>query len=201
MSRLTEYLSESIGYDSNGLPASTVQFTFGLTPFQVAETEDIADVTEITAVVQSDVVVDLKIIDNMVMVSFDFSNDVQTFAEFAQELEMYKQQSEHVTSSLNRLMNDLALAERNEVEIENIRSQAYLNNALERESRLKSDFQEIVNSYEIPNRQKVLRNLDAQYQEILSAAYRNNKEGAEGIVEEPEPNIPLDIASWGLIPA
>ena len=82
MSRLMDYISAAVGYDQNGLPASTVQFTFGMSPFQVAETENIADVTEIHTIVQSDALVDLKVIDKVLMISFDFSNEIHTFTEF-----------------------------------------------------------------------------------------------------------------------
>ena len=118
MSKITEYIEAAIGYDAEGLPASTVQFTFGMAPFQVAESENIDDVTEITAMCQADPIVDIKIIDNMVKASFDFSMDTNTFAEFAEELELYQQQQEHVTESVNMLMNQLAVAERNENESE-----------------------------------------------------------------------------------
>ena len=46
-------------------------------------------------------------------VSFDFSMDTTTLVDFVQELEFYQQQREHVTNSLNRMMNEMALAERN----------------------------------------------------------------------------------------
>lgn len=114
MSKITEYLNDAIGYDSSGLPASAVQFTFGYTPFQIAETEDIADLTQIITVCQSDAIVDLKIVDEMLMVSFDFSNEPNTLVELSQELDGYNSQKDHVTESLNRLMEELYIAERNE---------------------------------------------------------------------------------------
>lgn len=114
MSKLTEYLGSAVGYDSDGLPASTTQFTFGFAPFAVAETENIADVSEITTICQSDAIVDIKIVDDIAMVSFDFSNETQTLAEVAQEFETYTAQKEHVTEALNRLMAELGVAERNE---------------------------------------------------------------------------------------
>lgn len=113
MSKMSEYLASAVGYDANGLPASTSQFTFGFAPFQVAETENIGDVTQISAVCQSDAVVDIKVIDGIAMVSFDFSNEVNVFAEFLSELEAYNQQKDHVTESLNKMMLELAVAERN----------------------------------------------------------------------------------------
>ena len=113
MSRMSEYLASAVGYDSNGLPASTTQFTFGFAPFQIAETEQIADVTQVTAVCQSDAVVELQVIDGIAMVSFDFSNEVNVFAELLDELDQYRQQRDHVTASLNKLMVEVALAERN----------------------------------------------------------------------------------------
>lgn len=116
MSKMTEYLATSVGYDANGLPASTTQFTFGFMPFQIAETENVADVTQITTVCQSDAVVDIKIIDDIAMVTFDFSNETEVLVELAQEMERYNDQKNHVTESLNRLMSELAVAERNEDE-------------------------------------------------------------------------------------
>ena len=115
---MTEYLAAAIGYDSNGLPASTIQFTFGFAPFQIAETEDIADVSQITTICQSDAVVDLKIVDDVAMVSFDFSNETNTLVELIQELDAYKAQRDHVTESLNGLMDRIAVAEMNEDENE-----------------------------------------------------------------------------------
>lgn len=118
MGKISEYIEASVGYDAEGLPASTVQITFGMSPFQIAETEEIADVTEVTAVVQTDAIVDIKVVDDVAMVSFDFSIETNTLVEFAEELEMYKQQRDHVTESVNDLMNRLTLAERNEDEKE-----------------------------------------------------------------------------------
>jgi hypothetical protein len=114
MSKMTEYLDAAVGYDSNGLPASTSQFTFGFSPFQIAETEDVADVTTSETVCQSDAIVDIKIVDEIAKVTFDFSNDTSVFVEFAQELEGYLAQKDHVTQSLNGLMAELFVAERNE---------------------------------------------------------------------------------------
>lgn len=116
MSKLTDYMADAVGYDQNGLPASSIQFTFGMSPFQVAETESIENVTEITSVCQSEAIVDMKVVDDVAMVTFDFSMEVNVLAELAQELEMYNQQKGHVTESLNNLMAELMLAERNEDE-------------------------------------------------------------------------------------
>jgi hypothetical protein len=116
MGKMTEYLESAVGYDSNGLPASTTQFAFGYAPFQVAETENIANLTTVSAICQCDAVVDIKVIDGVAMVSFDFSNETAVFAEFIDELESYTAQKDHVTESLNSLMADLANAERNEDE-------------------------------------------------------------------------------------
>jgi hypothetical protein len=114
MSKMMEYLGASIGYDSDGLPASTVQFTFGFSPFQIASTENIADVTNISTICQCDAVVDIKIIDDTAMVSFDFSNETPTLVEFVQELEGYTAQRSHVTESLNNILAQIAVAEKNE---------------------------------------------------------------------------------------
>jgi len=116
MSKMTEYLGAAVGYDSDGLPASTTQFTFGFSPFSMAETERIEDVTQIQSVCQSDSVVDIKIVDDVAMVSFDFSMETNVLAEFAEELEAYMQQRTHVTESLNELMAELSVARRNEDE-------------------------------------------------------------------------------------
>jgi hypothetical protein len=114
MSKMMEYLESAVGFDASGLPASTTQFTFGYTPFQIAETENLADLTTINTVCQCDAVVDIKIIDGVASVSFDFSNETNVFAEFVEELESYSAQKEHVTESLNLLMAELNNAERNE---------------------------------------------------------------------------------------
>jgi hypothetical protein len=113
MSKLTEYLAAATGYDSSGLPASTTQFTFGSSPFQIAETEDFADVSSVSTVCQSDAVVGLEIVDNIAKVTFDFSNETDVLVELFNEVQMYNAQSKHVLESLNRLMSELNLAERN----------------------------------------------------------------------------------------
>lgn len=113
MSKMTEYIDAACGYDSSGLPASTTQFTFGFLPFTMAETEKVEDVTSVVAVCTTDAVVDIKIIDEIVKVVFDFSTEVETLAELATELEAYREQKDHVTEAVNRLMDELDLAERN----------------------------------------------------------------------------------------
>ena len=118
MSKMTEYLGAAMGYDASGLPAATTQFTFGLSPFSIAETERVEDVTEIKAICQSDAIVDLRIIDDCLKVSFDFSMETNILAEFAEELEIYEQQKTHVTESLNDLMAQRAVAQKNEDEAE-----------------------------------------------------------------------------------
>lgn len=113
MSKLSEYLETAIGYDADGKPASTSQFAFGSSPFQIAETENIEDVMEIFAVCHSDAIVDVNILDEMAAVSFDFSNDMETFGALVDEMESYKAQKDHVTRSLHNYMNEMYLAERN----------------------------------------------------------------------------------------
>ena len=122
MSKIAEYIAESTGYDKDGLPASTTQFTFGMMPFQVAENENLDEVTEISAVCQTDAVVDLKVVDNSVMVTFDFSLETNVLTDFYTELENYKMQKEHVTNALNDLMNDFETAQQHgsETEIEDV---------------------------------------------------------------------------------
>ena len=110
---MTEYIEAAIGYDASGVPASSSQFTFGRAPFSIADTERIEDLAEITTIVQGDPVVDIKVIDNIAMVSFDFAIETETLTDFVQELEIYDQEKTHVTNSINRFMDELALAERN----------------------------------------------------------------------------------------
>lgn len=118
MSKIAEYIADAVGYDNDGLPASTTQFTFGMMPFQVAESESLDEVTEISAVCQTDAVVDLKVIDNTVMVSFDFSLETNVLVDFVNELETYKIQKQHVTDSLNTLMDEFEIAQQHESEKE-----------------------------------------------------------------------------------
>ena len=116
MSKIQEYLNSVVGYDSNGLPATTTQFTFGLSPMMIAENESIENVTEISAVCQTDAVVDLKVVDDIAMVTFDFSLDSQTMVELVEELEMYKMQRQHSDDVLHDIMNQIDIAERNKDE-------------------------------------------------------------------------------------
>lgn len=125
MSKVSDYIEASVGFDSNGLPASSTQFAFGFAPFSIADTENLADVTTISTVCKSDAVVNIKIVDEVAMVEFDFSNEDQVITEMFEELALYKQQRDHVTDSLNDFMAKLAIAERNndEEEIETINGQ------------------------------------------------------------------------------
>lgn len=113
MSKISEYIGTAVGYDSEGGPASTSQFVFGYMPFQIAENENIEDVTDITVVCHSDAIVDIQILDEIAMVSFDFTNEPNTLAELIEEIETYRAQITHVTNSINNYMDELALAERN----------------------------------------------------------------------------------------
>ena len=113
MSKLTEYLESAVGYNSEGLPASSTQFTIGLAPFTMSVDENIDDVTKIIAACTTDAIVDIDILDNMAKVSFDFSLEPDVLAEFLGELETYLAQREHVTESINELMGKLHVAEKN----------------------------------------------------------------------------------------
>ena len=113
MSKLTEYLESAVGYNSEGLPASSTQFTIGLAPFTMSADENIDDVTKFIAACTTDALVDIDILDNMAKVSFDFSLEPDILAEFLGELETYLAQREHVTESINELMGKLHIAEKN----------------------------------------------------------------------------------------
>ena len=113
MSKLTEYLESAVGYNSEGLPASSTQFTIGLAPFTMSADENIDDVTKIIAACTTDAIVDIDILDNMAKVSFDFSLEPDILAEFLGELETYLAQREHVTESINELMGKLHIADKN----------------------------------------------------------------------------------------
>lgn len=114
MSKISEYLEAAVGYDSEGLPASSTQFTIGLSPFAVGEGENIDDVTQITAACTSDAVVSIEILDSIAKVSFDFTLEPNVLSEFLEELENYKAQKDHVTESVNEIMAKLHVAEKNE---------------------------------------------------------------------------------------
>jgi hypothetical protein len=113
VSKLTEYLEAAVGYNSEGLPASSTQFTIGLTPFMLGENENIDDVTQITAACTSDAVVDIDILDDIAKVTFDFTMEPEVLSEFLEELETYMAQRQHVTEAMNELMADLHIAEKN----------------------------------------------------------------------------------------
>lgn len=113
MSKLTEYLEAALGYNAEGQPSSSTQFTIGLAPFAMAEDENIDDVTQITAVCTSDAIIDIDILDNMAKVTFDFTAEPDVLAEFLEELEMYQVQREHVTEAVNDIMARYHVAVRN----------------------------------------------------------------------------------------
>ncbi len=113
MSKYAEYLEAAIGYDAYGLPAATTQFTFGTMPFMAQETENIEDVTEITSVCQSDAIVELEIIDDILKLSFDFSNEMQTLNDMYQDIQSYIAGKDHTTKLLNEYRNTLEMAQSN----------------------------------------------------------------------------------------
>lgn len=121
--------------------------------------------------------------------------DLSEIRQMQKSSDLTDQQKKNLKAEETRIWTDIQYqAERNQVEIENIRSETYLNNSLERESRLKADFQEIVNQYEIPNREKVLRNLDAEYSNILSAAAANNAAAANSYASAALTGVQKDTA-------
>lgn len=71
-----------------------------------------------------------------------------------------------------------ALYKRNYAEVENIRMDTELKSQMKRKEFALADYQEILNKYGVKNQEKILRNLDAQYMEILSAAANNNASAA-----------------------
>lgn len=106
MSKFTEYLASAIGYAADGYPASIVQFTFGNMPFFRAETETIEKTMQISSIVQSEAIVDLKVVDDLVQVSFDFSADTETFLDFSKELDLYNAQRERAMETLNSMITE-----------------------------------------------------------------------------------------------
>ena len=75
MSKIQEYIVAACGYDERGLPASLTQFTFGTMPFSMAETEKLEDVMTVTKAFQTDAIVEIDIVDNILTATFDFSMD------------------------------------------------------------------------------------------------------------------------------
>lgn len=114
MSKIQEYISAASGYDSHGLPASLTQFTFGTMPFSMAETERLEDVMTVTKAFQTDAIVDINIVDNVLTASFDFSMDTQSLVEFFNELNFYREQTMHVAQSIAGYQQELETAIRNE---------------------------------------------------------------------------------------
>ena len=122
-------------------------------------------------------------------------HDLSEIRQMQKSSDLTDQQKNNLKAEETRIWTDIQFqAERNQVEIDKIRSETYLNNSLERESRLKADFQEIVNQYEIPNREKVLRNLDAEYSNILSAAAANNAAAANSYASAALLGVQKDTA-------
>ena len=113
MGKITQYIEDACGYDENGLPASSSQTAFGLSPFLKGEAQREEDVTKVTAVCNTDAIVDIQVLDSTVMVKFDFSGEAKTLAEMVEELEEYKEQKQHTTEVLNELTAQIYVAERN----------------------------------------------------------------------------------------
>ena len=124
-----------------------------------------------------------------------FYRDLSEIRSILKSADLTDQQRKNLRAQEQEIWTNIqSLAERNEVEIDKARSETYLNNALEREARLKGDFQNIVNQFEIPNRQKVLRNLDASYQEILAAVASHNASAANAIADAALKGVQKDTA-------
>lgn len=93
------------------------------------------------------------------------------------------------------LETDMATrSERNRVEIDRIKAESDRAIQEGRKVRLEGDWQNIVNQYEIPNRVKILRNLDAQYEEIMSAASRNDAEAANAAAAKALTDVNAETA-------
>ena len=107
MSLLMEYVDSCCGYDDQGRPAAATQFTFGMMPFAVSENENIEDFTEITTVCQTEAIVSIDIVDKMAKVEFDFSMDVETFADLINEIDFYKEQVAHIQNTLSEYEAEL----------------------------------------------------------------------------------------------
>lgn len=114
MSKIQEYVSSACGYDNQGLPAALTQFTFGTMPFTMAENENLEDLMSVSKAFQTDAIVDIKIVDNICTVTFDFSMDTQTLVELYNELDFYRDQITHVTQSIANYQSELELAAANE---------------------------------------------------------------------------------------
>ena len=114
MSKIQEYIVAACGYDERGLPASLTQFTFGTMPFSMAETEKLEDVMTVTKAFQTDAIVEIDIVDNILTATFDFSMDTQSLVEFYNELNFYKEQTAHIARSISNYRHDLEMALSNE---------------------------------------------------------------------------------------
>lgn len=116
MSLLSEYINACCGYDEQGHPAATTQFTFGMMPFSVSDEDRVEDFTQISTVCQTEAIVDIQIIDSIIKVEFDFSLDTETFVDLVHELDFYKDQLAHVTNTLNGYTQEFERAIDNEDE-------------------------------------------------------------------------------------
>ena len=87
-----------------------------------------------------------------------------------------------------------ALYKRNYAEVENIRMDTELKSQTKRKESALADYQEILTKYGVKNQEKVLRNLDAQYMEILSAAANNNANAAYAAAQKALTDVNADTA-------
>ena len=87
-----------------------------------------------------------------------------------------------------------AISKKSYAEVENLRRDSLLKGQQIRREAALADYQNILNKYAVPNQEKVLRNLDAQYNEIMSAAANNNASAAYAAAQKALTDVNADTS-------
>lgn len=87
-----------------------------------------------------------------------------------------------------------AISKKSYAEVENLRQDSLLKGQQIRREAALTEYQNILNRFGVANQEKVLRNLDAQYNEIMSAAANNNASAAYAAAQKALTDVNADTA-------
>lgn len=104
MSKMDNYITTGTGLTASGTPASMIQFVFGEAPFMPPETADLEDVVDVHAICHSEAIADIRFMDDVAMVSFDFTQEPGILNNLFSKLEDYKHKKDQIQEHLQKLV-------------------------------------------------------------------------------------------------
>ena len=107
MATLLAILDRAIGYGTDGQPLSITQFTFGSNPLVYAQGEALEEVVKLTEAFQADVPVNLEIMDEVAVLSFDFVSNLDQMRELYDILMDHKAQYDHVNHVVHTITEEM----------------------------------------------------------------------------------------------